>query len=423
MKRAYSKKPKTTRRGVASLYVVIFATILFGVVALSCVRIMLSEFSQSGDDDLSRSAYDAAMAGVEDAKAVVNRYYSCLSGAGNSADCTPDARSKLFQTDCEDSIGIARYLYPSYSGSVENPEVLIQEGSAENNSDQAYTCVIVSDVVPDYRGTLTSDTRTKVVPLGVKSNDRSSNLSAVRKIRFSWFSRLNEGTTGGANDFKLSSDGKLGDANNATLPPTVSLTLIRVRGSVSPDDFHEANNNSDYSTVLLLPSSQTEGSTYIPSNNITEADLRNAGNVSVDRHTPKTVTCSTTAEFACSVDLTGMSFTNDDSVFLVVSLPYSETITDFAVALYGNDETRVIDFKGVQISVDSTGRTNQLFRRVETRLDPSDLYFPYPQYALELSGNGGEVLKKNFWITANCWYSQPNTGDGAAKTCNNNGDL
>lgn len=423
MKKLCLTKLKSTKRGVASLYVVIFATMLFGIVALSCVRIMLSEFSQSSDDDLSRSAYDAAMAGVEDAKTVVNRYYSCLSGAGNSADCNPDARSKLFQTDCESSIGIARYLYPSYSGSAENPEVLIQEGNVGNNSDQAYTCVIVSDVVPDYRGTLTSDTRTKVVPLGVKSNDRDSGLSAVKKIRFSWYSQLNEGTAGGTNDFTLSSDGKLGDTNNATLPPTVSLTLVRVRGGVSPDDFHKANNDSDYSTVLLLPSSQTGGSTYIPNNTISESYLEDAGNVNVDRHTPKTVTCSTTAEFACSVDLTNMSFSNDDSVFLAVSLPYGETITDFAVALYGDDETRTIDFKGVQVSVDSTGRTNQLFRRVETRLDPSDLYFPYPQYALELSGNGGEVLKKNFWITANCWYSQPSTGDGATKTCNNNGDL
>lgn len=278
MKRLCLKKMTATKRGVASLYVVIFATILFGVVALSCMRVMLSEFSQSSDDDLSRSAYDAAMAGVEDAKTAVNRYYSCLSGVGNRTDCDSAARDKLFQTNCNSSIGIAKYLYPRVDGDADSPEVLIQENGTDNNSDQAYTCVIVSDVVPDYRGTLTSDTKTKVVPLGVKSNDRASNLAAVKKIRFSWFSQLNEGTAGSVTPFNLSDGKELGDANNATLPPTVSLTLIKVSGNISPEDFHKANNGSDYSTVILLPSGSTTGpTTSIADNQISESYLRNAG--------------------------------------------------------------------------------------------------------------------------------------------------
>lgn len=64
-----------SKKGVASLYVVIFATILFGVITLSFIRIILSESQQTGNDDLSQSAYDAAMAGVEDAKLAVNQWY------------------------------------------------------------------------------------------------------------------------------------------------------------------------------------------------------------------------------------------------------------------------------------------------------------------------------------------------------------
>lgn len=419
------EKKQITKRGVASLYVVIFATMVFGVVSLSCMRIMLSEVTQTSEDDLSRSAYDAAMAGVEDAKTAVNRYYNCLSGAGNATNCNSTARDMLFQADCKNSIGVAKYLYSRTDGDAESPEVLIQEGTTDNNSDQAYTCVVVSDVVPDYRGNLTSDTKTKVVPLGVKSDNTNSSLAGVKRIRFSWYSQLNEGTYGTVNSFKLSNGVNFGNANNPTIPPTVSLTLIKVSGSITPSDFHKANNGSDYATMLLLPSSQTAGTTLIAANEISESELRRAGDVlNVDRHTPKAVTCSTTAEFACSVDLTGLNFTNNDSVFLVVSLPYGDTITDFSVALYGDDLTKSIDFKGVQVSVDSTGRTGQLFRRVETRLDPSDLYFPYPQYALDLrDGEGDDALKKYFWITANCWYSKPSTGDGNAKTCDNNGNL
>ena len=69
----------STKKGAASLYVVIFATILFGVITLSFIRIILSESNQSSNDDLSQSAYDSALAGVEDAKIAVNRYYQCPS--------------------------------------------------------------------------------------------------------------------------------------------------------------------------------------------------------------------------------------------------------------------------------------------------------------------------------------------------------
>ncbi len=101
-----------------------------------------------------------------------------------------------------------------------------------------------------------------------------------------------------------------------------------------------------------------------------------------------------------------------------MSLPYGDTVTDFATTLYGNDG-KPIKFVGVQISVDSTGRTNQLVRRVESRLDPADLFFPYPQYEIEATGGADDAIKKNFWITANCWYQQPGKGG----SCNNNGEL
>lgn len=105
---------KSTKKGVASFYIVIFATIIFGVITLSFMRIILSEAGQSSDDDLSRSAYDSAMAGVEDAKTAVNRYYDCISSGGNAATCN---RATLFRDNCDNGngIGLAEYLY-GYTG-------------------------------------------------------------------------------------------------------------------------------------------------------------------------------------------------------------------------------------------------------------------------------------------------------------------
>lgn len=428
MKTHFLKSKLTgTKKGATSLYVVVFTSILFGVISLSFIRLILSEADQTSNDDLSRSAYDAAMAGVEDAKTAVNKYYDCLSGA-DASTCDHDI---LFRDKCDPSIGLAEYLYrTNYTGG----EVLIQENSvgsaADNNSNQAYTCVVISDTVPDYRGTLTSDTRTKVVPLRIYdgTNDTTNGVPkpVVKSVQFEWYSSLNEGTKNlndtfvGAQtiDGQLRFDDDNNSYNSKTVPPAIQLTYIKVGSSINIDKFHQASSDGyEYSTMVILPNDKND--TGIPLE-IGLGTRNEAGSIKTgDANSPFAITCSTTSDFACTVRLTETNIGPTDTAFLVVSLPYKETVSDFAVTLRG--DTGTLPFEGVQVSVDSTGRTGQLVRRVETRLDPADLFFPYPQYAVDLRGDGGsDALKKNFWITANCWYSQPSTG-GTAAVCDDNG--
>lgn len=402
-------KNAKTKRGVASLYIVIFATILFGAVTLSFMRIILSESKQSSDDDLSRSAYDSAMAGVEDAKTAVNRYYQCLSGIGTGR-CDDYAREALFSPNCDDGIGLAKYLYGYTDGEVKIQQNTVGGGDANNSSDQAYTCVTISDQVPDYRGTLSTDTRTKVVPLAVYDGAASTNnkISQIDRVSFRWYSNLNEGD----GTFNLGNGSTLPSKSEATIPPTITLSLIRIGKDTTLNDLHTANNSSKYtfSTLLLTPASGSH------SNSMSWNALVEAGNVSSSNE-PVAVSCSTQGAFACSFELDHLNFSGTDSVFLVVSLPYADTVSDFAVTMYNG--TEVIWLQGVQISVDSTGRTNDLVKRVETRLDPADLFFPYPQYALEMDGGNGDDILKKFWVTANCWHSDPSKNNGNPQACDN----
>ncbi len=390
----------STKKGVASLYVVIFATILFGVITLSFIRIILSESKQSSNDDLSQSAYDSALAGVEDAKIAVNRYYQCMNNGGNLNSCGFDT---LFGGDCDD-FKLKEYLGYDYEG-----EVLIQESNS-NNSDQAYTCTILSNIVSDYRSTLTSDTRTRVVPLGIGA----TSLSQVKTIEFRWYSEIN-GT-----EFKnLNHNGTLAEANQSTTPPTISLTLLKTPANFSIDDFNNST-SLNYSTMVLLPSDASDGSAVTA---LSQNDISLAGNSDKTSsgvpvaNTPYRIQC-THSEFACTLTLgtstSPLSFDAGGNAILIVSLPYGDTVTDFAVTLR-NASGDIIPFENVQVSVDSTGRANQLLRRVESRLDPADTFFPYPQYEVELTGTDDESLLKYYWITANCWT---NLG-----TCENNGRL
>ncbi len=415
------------KQGVASLYVVIFATILFGVITVSFTRIILSEASQSSDDDLSQSAYDAALAGVEDAKTAVNQYYDCVAKGGASCKNELFSNSDSDQDVCEDgTFPLARVLY----GDEHTGEVKIQEGNSQDNdtyADQAYTCVIISDVTSDYRSTLSSDTRTRVIPLGTNSaNGTQSQLGQVARVEFGWYSELNQGSSSSASSqLKLAEDKTLKNNTEKTVPPTVQLSFIKAGSTINLSDFNNADNtgNTINSTMLLLPTEAGKGTDFVSEN-----DLKLAGNATKENpNEPFNINCQTSREFACKVQLEVGGLLNDgDNAFLVVSLPYGDAFTDFAVTLL-DEKGNSVKFHGAQISVDSTGRTNQLFRRVETRLDPSDLFFPYPQFELELSGEGGSETQKNIWATNNCWKSNITVEDGkkkfAAETCDNNGTL
>lgn len=412
---------KSERQGVASLYVVIFATILFGVITLSFTRIILSEVEQSSDDDLSQSAYDAALAGVEDAKIAVNRYFNCLNANGSAAACS---NINVFSNDtnCEDGFPLGQILHGV------DGEVKIQEsrgGAAEETAaDQAYTCVIISDVTQDYRGVLTSDTRTKVVPIGINATGGAtdSSLGQVAKVRFSWYSELNQGTNNNSNNntFKnLRGDNKLDNADHKTTPPTVQLNFIKTGNSVNINEFRTENNtaNTIDSTMVFIPAQNGDNPKVISHNEIlSNGNVANSANDGASNmHSPYTLKCSSQQEFACVVELDVSAILhNGDNAFLVVSLPYGDSLTDFSVALL-DSSGNPINFRGVQVNVDSTGRTNQLLRRVETRLDPADLYFPYPQFALETESGDDDAVRKNFWITSNCWTEKG--------YCDNNGEL
>lgn len=379
-------KPKT-RRGVASLYVVIFATILFGVIVLSFIRIILSETIQSSNDDLSQSAYDSALAGVEDAKIAVNRYYQCINDP-NQTNC-----GTLFGGNC-DNFYLKHYLY---ANTTDSSPVIIQSTGGTEAYDQAYTCVIINNVVSDYRSTLTSDSRTRVVPIGIGS----ISLSQVKEVEFQWYSEIN-----GTQFYNLNDSGQLADRDHASTPPVMSLTLLQTGANINLDDFNNST-SGNYSTMILLPSEDDDAI-----NTINRSEIEKAGNSSVT-NTPFLIKCEH-AEFACTARLTDLSFATGGNAMLVISMPYGDIITDFSVTLK-DGSGNAINFENVQVSVDSTGRANQLVRRVETRLDPADMFFPYPQYEVELTGSDDDSLWKYFWTTYNCWTEEGN--------CNNNGSL
>ena len=435
------KLNQTFKRGATSIYVVVISTLLFSVITVSFIRIVISETSRTTSDELAQSAYDSALAGVEDAKTALKKYYDCIAAENTDTVCAN------ITSNIEEGFRTAN-LNPGDDGydncdsvahalgriqSTEAKEVIIQEKNTSQNPDniiQAYTCIKIDDSLADYRSTLSSSNTVRVIPL------RTDDVTAVTGVKISWYTE-DDGvsfTSGGLNYANQNSFVKLSGV--PPTPPTISAQIIQTATSYTIDDFDTSSGSeTNRGTVILVPTRQgTAGA----KNHITSDVLVLSNNHSYSERAandPQIINC-TEDEFACSTTVAipdpkgGVASRNADTFFLILTLPYGQPTTTFSVQLckdndsvpgdcrQGSDDA-IADFKGVQISVDSTGRANDMYSRVEARLEFSDPFFPYPEFAIQATGSDEDSIKKNFYVTDNCFRTNP---DGTTSPCDNTGE-
>ena len=182
MKRFLNNKAK---KGAASFYIVAFSTLILVIIVASFTAVIISEITRTSNDDLAQSAYDSALAGVEDAKLAVYNYQSCLenSSKGNCNEVLQIMDKK--EKDCD---MVAKILGRPINGGEGETEVMISETrEGDNNMQQAYTCVTVDNKVQDIQGTLSSEEQMKVI----KAQFDTNNLIVIHlKIMQLYLSRV-----------------------------------------------------------------------------------------------------------------------------------------------------------------------------------------------------------------------------------------
>lgn len=441
------KNITTFKKGAASFYIVAFSTLILVIIASSFAAIIISEITRTLNDDLSQSAYDSALAGVEDAKVAFYNYQNCIKNNQTYSDgltTSPEITCQdivywMNHPDCDMVSHILGRV-----GKYELGEVPIQETNVANNMMQAYTCVKMDTVLDDYRSTLSSSSRARLVR--VKLSDVPAD--KINAVKLSWYSDVNSDVYGDKYNFtNFSTDTSsvvfpdLVTTKVAT-PPTLSLQLVQTAGTFNFDDFTvSVGDTTNRGTVYLVPTDDKEmaagsGATYNGAYNGTEnvvaASYFVKSNDKTSKNLPNVVYCSNdvTGPYACTATLmlpkpVGGA-RNDDTFMFVVSLPYGRPSTDFTLEFlcdgYCNEkvviaddgteeiiETNQAELQEMQISVDSTGRANDLYRRVETRLESGDTSFPYPLYAIQLLGDSdSSLLKKDLTVT--CEWNFPEKG-------------
>ncbi len=357
---------RTKQRGAVALFIVVFAALLITTITVAFVRIMTQNQNQASTIDLSKSALDSAFAGVEDAKRAI---VECE----NSTDPSDDPVCLALK---EENVG-CRTIQEAGIASGEK-EVLIKQQTAGTVSDkdkdealeQAYTCVKIIKDAPNYLQRLES-TNSRLVHLkGVSTFDR---------VVIEWFSEEDQRDSGSSSLNLGNSSGllPLGNWPN-NRPPMIRAQLIQYdRNSFKVTDFDNSDTSkTNNASLFLMPSSLNP-----PASLSFVDDQRRSRNAQ-----PVLIKCES-ASYACEAEIEVPGLLNGSTsrkdAYLLISKIYGGNV-DFRVTL--KDGGSSVNFNGVQYIVDSTGRANDLFRRVQSRVELGDSDIPFPEAAVDLAG-------------------------------------
>lgn len=351
--------------GAVSLFIVVFTSMLLAVVTIGFTKIMLSDQQQASVEDVSQSAYDSAMSGVEDAKRLVLLHQACESGeATNTASCAA-ARSALGDNRTVDNQSCDTLREAGIVGGASGDEVPIRQTSsgsaAERELDQAYTCVKVATQLKDYLGHLAKDTAA-VIPLVVPDNFTS--------VKLSWFNiddipesrRNNINITYPTSPVTLHKSSSGWGVDNTDTPPMIRAQVIQTGESGNLSDFNTA---AGANSAFFYPVNRGGNTNYSMVNSGRE-------DKAIANTQPVSARCDSdnvrNSKYACSINIlpNPVSVSGQRYVYLHLTSFYKST--NYKIE-FNDGLGNAMEFGSPQIEIDSTGRANNLFRRIATRVE------------------------------------------------------
>lgn len=366
---------RSRQSGVVSIFAVIFAALMLSILTLSFIRLMVVDRKQASDNDLSQSAYDAALAGVEDAKRV---FRATQQGNTTAIDALHNHYDKC---DMIQRSGVA--------GVAGEPEVIVKSSNVTGAKfDQAYTCVKVINETSDLLYKVDKD-KSKVIPLWTKNT--------FNRIVLEWYKRDDESNPAQADATSPVSGDALPVESNwgANTPPLMRTQFINPGSVINSLD----KLDSTGFTLFLRPNVVTTPPLSYPEINAINSFPRATGGQEYDNH-QQNVTCTrafNSSGYSCKAIIKVGDITAADSrnTYLRLNMLYKSGSVRISLL---NSVGDTVKFDGVQPVVDSTGRAANLFRRVEARLEMGSS-FNYPDNAVELDNS----LCKDFSVSENSY--------------------
>lgn len=383
-----------TQRGAVSLFVVIFAMLIITVVTVSFLRLMLSDQNQASDANLAEGARNSALAGVEDGKRALLRYVNYCE---SNADCISET-NKINSTVCNQAVLDVIGANDETGGSNGRPgEVKVQQTTSNTDSlfEQAYTCVTIKLDTDDFLGNLSPNT-SQIVPLRAGTD--------FDRVLIQWYSRddISSGNQDGAVNVPDSNQRRQYSGWPADRPPLLRTQLFQYGDNgFTLEDFDVMTNSgrSNANTLFLYPTNNGFSSSQTQS--FTGRDIRknSVGDESPSdsaSDTPLPIRCETSLAsggYACSATLLLPTPIGGGERTSYLRLTPFYNATHFSVKLMNG--VTPVQFSAVQPEIDSTGRANNVFKRVKSRVDLYNTIFPFPNAAVDVTGN----LCKDYAVT------------------------
>lgn len=354
-----------SKKGMVSIFVVIFTTMLIGIIALGFVRQMLLDQRRAMDSDLADSAYDSAMAGIADAKRAIVHYEREVCADKASSKCN-DLLQYLKGNECD----VVQMIFDKAKGS----EVKIAGSGDSKDLEQAYTCARIKYFTSDYIRDFRQEAGEQVmVPLNMTES--------VNSIQLEWH------TAADTNGEEYDLGANLGVDQIAGLSSWPESSAWGNRPPVLMIQHIASGNSSEGVRTLFLRPSNT-------GNLEARFDQDNPGLLPGGGKKPPIVpvNCSRLADYKCSVKVLFKDAIDKNSRnhFLRITKIYNNRTT-----LRFKPNTASVKFNGIQPELDVTGRANHIFRRLKARVEFTAGRFPYPTAAVNTSGD----LCKSFEIT------------------------
>ena len=346
-------KHKRNEQGMVAIMIAIFLMIILSLMTLGFARLMQREQRQALDNSLTTQAYYAAESGINDAvkAARIDPNYAKTS-------CAPDA--------------VLKASVASISGPLQS----------------SYPCVLVDQnpsTLEYNNGSIRTD-RSTVVPV-------QSLGAAFNKVKIAWSSTSAAPTFANCATTPLPS-ASTWTTTNGTTTGLLRVDLVPADGTLTRDNL--INNSLN---LYLYPCASGSGGVKTISYAGNAGPNQQGQIIKVDcgndaAHTPRN----------CVLDIDVS--TAPQNIFYLrmksVYAPSNVTISGFDAA---NNQ---LNLSGAQVKVDSTGKVNDVVRRLQVRVPIKQ--YPIPEYVVQ-SMDG--ICKRLDVLPA----PGNTTGFGAAQTC------
>lgn len=358
------------------MFIVIITTMITSIIVASFIKLINRDYTSSSTQDLSQSAYDSAQAGVEDAKRFLAKYeLTCFRDTKDAHVC------EKLNTALHSSKNSCNALYAEgYGVGSGNGETVLSSSTSSNEEDlnQAYTCLKIQKDSSEFLGEVDKDDQ-KIIPLKASS--------PYNKIVLSWHSDrdgeiLNLDPLSGNLLFPKESDW-------GGRPAAIKAQFI--------GDQPGRSSLSDLNTNFSDDGIGIDEQVYYPVKSTISHHANLPSTKRTGNNAPEPAGCManmSTKPYACKIEIkTAQDIPREISSYMIISPLYRKA--NFKIELF-KDNT-LVSFEGVQPIVDSTGRANYQFRRVESRVEMTDYNSIIPNYAVQIDGNA--ALCKNFYVT------------------------